>query len=359
MKHGRRDADEGRQIRPYAQEELLIGEIPQMSAERIICTSAGLAQFGYEAASALPQATIFCTYLDLYRANLALNQWPDLPSNLRIDCTADLPEEEADVVALPFSASGEAELTRELIQTGHERLRLGGKLFASTDNRKDTWLRDQMASLFRKLDRHPSPKGVLYVGTKTEPLKKTRNFACEFAFRDRGRLIRAYSRPGVFSHRRTDVGARHLMNEMDVAPEQRVLDIGCGAGTVALAAAQRAAGVLVHAVDSSPRAVQCTQHGAQLNDLNNLTTELNAAGGYTGAGNYDLALANPPYYASFRIAEHFLVTGRDALRPGGKVLVVTKRPEWYLQNMSKWYDHLRVNERKGYFVLHGVRPDKL
>jgi 16S rRNA (guanine1207-N2)-methyltransferase len=102
--------------------------------------------------------------------------------------------------------------------------------------------------------------------------------------------------------------------------------------------------------------VQCTQHGAELNGLTNLTTELNANGSYIGEGSYDLALANPPYYSSFRIAEHFLTAGRDALRVGGKILVVTKRPDWYQQNMTEWYDDVVVTERKSYHLVQGVRP---
>ena len=101
-------------------------------------------------------------------------------------------------------------------------------MYASTDNCEDTWLRDQLAKVFSKLERRPSAAGVLYVGTKTEPLKRIRNFACEFAFRDRGRLIRACSRPGVFSHRSVDAGARQLLNEMQIDAGTRVLDIGCG-----------------------------------------------------------------------------------------------------------------------------------
>lgn len=352
--HPNRNHDEC--LAPYPQEELLIGAIPQMSGGRLLCTSAGLAQFAIQAARALPYAAVTCTYSDLYRANLTLTYWHDLPPNLRIDCAADLPKEEADLIALPLSARGEAELTRELIQAGHERLRLTGKLYATTDNPTDTWLRDQLGKIFRKVERHSSTAGTLYVATKTEPLKKLRNFSCEFAFRDRGRLIRAYSRPGVFSHRSVDAGARKLMNEMRIDPGARVLDIGCGAGVIALAAACRPDGVMVHAIDSNSRAIQCTQRGAELNELDNLTTELNAVGGYGGAGSYDLALANPPYYASFRIAQHFLVAGRDALRPGGKILVVTKRPDWYHQNMSGWYDDVNVSEQKGYFVIEGVRP---
>jgi 16S rRNA (guanine1207-N2)-methyltransferase len=197
---------------------------------------------------------------------------------------------------------------------------------------------------------------VLYVATKTEPLKKHKNFACEFAFRDRGRLIRACSRPGVFSHRHIDPGARRLIDEMQIDPDARVLDIGCGTGTVALAAACRADGASVHAVDSNARAVECTLRGAQLNGFTNLTIELNADGNYHGAGKFDLALANPPYYSGFRIARHFLAAGREALCPGGTLLLVTKQPQWYEQHMPQWFDDVTVTERKGYYLFQAARP---
>jgi 16S rRNA G1207 methylase RsmC len=92
-----------------------------------------------------------------------------------------------------------------------------------------------------------------------------------------------------------------------------------------------------------------------MNGLANVSTELNADGNFIGAGTYDLALANPPYYAGFRIARHFLTAGRDALRPGGTILVVTKRPECYEENMPEWFDDVSVVERKRYFIFQGVR----
>ncbi len=55
---------------PYPQEAILIDAIPQMSADRLLCTSAGLAQFAVEVARTLPHAVVCCTYLDLYRATL-------------------------------------------------------------------------------------------------------------------------------------------------------------------------------------------------------------------------------------------------------------------------------------------------
>jgi len=148
-----------------------------------------------------------------------------------------------------------------------------------------------------------------------------------------------------------------LIEEMEFGSGARVLDIGCGAGVVALAAACRGDDVTVHAVDSNTRAIQCTEHGAQLNGLTNVTTELNAGGNYLHAGQYDLALANPPYYAGFRIARHFLTAGYDALRPGGIILIVTKRADWYELHMPELFDDVTVTERKGYYVFRGVRPD--
>ena len=122
-----------------------------------------------------------------------LGHWEDSPPSLRIHCATDLPavadHEQAEVVALPLSATGEADLARDLIQSAHERLKLGGKLFASTTNRQDTWLGSSRQDLCQ-LKRRTQESGVLYVATKTEPLKKRKDYSCEFAFRDRGRLIR-------------------------------------------------------------------------------------------------------------------------------------------------------------------------
>ena len=78
----------------------------------------------------------------------------------------DSPDQEADIVAFPFSAGGEAELTgADLIQAGHERLRIGGRMYATTDNASDTWLHSQLTNVFSKLQlaNHFSA-GMLYVG---------------------------------------------------------------------------------------------------------------------------------------------------------------------------------------------------
>lgn len=341
---------------PYPSEALLLEIVEEITGTSVVCTSPGLAQFGAAVAERLPDTTVNCFYLDQYRAQLATDYWQNRWTNLHISCADDISATQVDAVAFPFSVSGEAELTRDFIQAGHQSMRIGGQLFASIDNHKDSWLREQLQRVFRHVEHRVYRTGMVYIGTKTGPLKKVKNYSCEFAFRDRGRLIRAYSRPGVFSHRHIDPGARHLIDAMQVENGMRVLDLGCGSGVVALAAACRSDQAFVYAVDSNVRAVKCTQHGAALNGLANVTTELNSQGNVQNAGQYDLVLANPPYYASFRIAQHFCDVGRAALRTGGKILVVTKLPEWYQANMPERFDAVSMIECKGYFVFQGVRP---
>jgi 16S rRNA (guanine1207-N2)-methyltransferase len=361
---------------PRVQEQLLIDCLPQIAGERILCTTAGLGQFAAAAATTFDHGEVHCLFLDLYRAQacarrlgLKVQLEPQLAaangaaaltestrSNLTLHCATDFPEIEADCAALPLSAGGEAELTRDLLQSAHDRLRIGGALFVSTDNPRDTWLEQQLRKLPGKVNRRAAAEGVLYVLHKTAPLRKHKNFACEFVFRDRQRLLRGISRPGVFSHRHVDPGARRLMETMEIAAGQRVLEIGCGSGAASLAAASRAVEVTVQAIDSAARAVVCLRQAAELNELPSITAQLDATGDIPHLGSYDLALANPPYYANFRIAQHFVMLAERALVAGGQLLLVTKQPDWYAEQAPLRFVDVQIEERKGYYVVSAVRP---
>jgi 16S rRNA (guanine1207-N2)-methyltransferase len=187
--------------------------------------------------------------------------------------------------------------------------------------------------------------------TKQEPLKKVKDFRSEFVFRDGENLIKAVSRPGVFSHRHIDPGARHLLEAAHVRPGMRILDIGCGAGTVSLGVAAREPAAQVVAVDSNARAVECTQIGAELNGLSNIITEMNASGEYSDLGSFDLALANPPYFADFEIAARFVQAAHNSLRVGGQLLLVTKAPNWYEEHLHPQWRDVQIEPSKRYFIV--------
>lgn len=359
-----RDDDEfaepqGLPVRP--QEQLLIDAMPELAATRVVCTTAGRAQFAEIYARERPDAQVQCCFMDLFQRNQSEFQVLDHGpvGNLNLICEPDLPAESFDLAAFAFRKGGDAELTRDLMQQGYLRLSDGGRMLASTDNDEDQWLHEQMQELFPKVTRRPVRKqGTLYLATKTGPLKKQKTFDSEFVFRDRGRLIRMYSRPGVFSHRRIDLGARTLINTMQIRQGMKVLDMGCGVGTVSLAAAFAAENVQVMSLDSNPRAIQCTQKSAELNGAAAVSAILDCEGQAASTGDFDLVLANPPYFSNYAIAELFLDTAYRALKTGGLVHVVTKTPNWFLERMPLWFVDIRESEVGDYRVLTARMPKR-
>jgi 16S rRNA G1207 methylase RsmC len=323
---------------------------------RLLCTTMGRAQGAVGVAQSQPDAAVSCWFLDLFPRQLAATAIGDATPNLTLTCQADAPPGPFQLALIPLSKAGEAELAREQLQAAALSLELGGTLVAAVDNPRDQWLREQLADLFPKVTVQSHDDATVYIARKQAELRKVRDFRCEFTFRDRGRLLQAVSRPGVFSHRRLDAGARQLIDAAEVEPGMRVLDIGCGAGTVALALAARDSSISVHAIDGNVRAVECTLAGAALNGLTNVTAELSCDGNYSGAGGYDLAVANPPYYADNRIAELFVDAANRSLRPGGRLLVVAKRADWYAATMPDAWDKVEHRPSKNYAIITAIRP---
>jgi 16S rRNA (guanine1207-N2)-methyltransferase len=335
-----------------------------LPGSRIVCTTAGRAQAAHALAVERPDARVTAWFLDLHPLESARESWAPPPVNLRAECVADMPPDAYDLAVVPLAKDGEAELSRDLLQAAIQNLAIGGRLVTAIDNPRDTWLHGQLAETgetvrvrpIEPVKGKPKPATVAYIVEKTRAPAKIRDFSCEVVFRDRDRLLTAVTRPGVFAHRRIDPGARHLLNAVDVAPGTSVLDIGCGSGCVALGIAARDASVRVHALDSAARAVECTRRGAELNGLANLTVALEARGRVPDPGSWDLALANPPYYSDFRLAELFVESARLALAPGGTLLVVTKQPTWYVENLPRMWTNVAREEVKGYHLVEAVRP---
>ena len=332
-----------------------------LPASRIVCTTAGRGQAAETLARQRPEAAVTCWFLDLHQHHAAAAAWgPAPPANLAAPCEPDMPPGPYDLAVVPLSKSGETELSRDILQAALEGLAIGGRLVTAVDNARDKWLREQLAATGETVRVRPAEDGgdtIAYIVEKTREPAKHRDFACRFKFRDRERLLDAVSRPGVFAHRRIDPGARHLLNAVDVAPETRVLDIGCGSGCVAIGIAARDPRVVVHAIDASARAVACTRLGAEHNGLKNLTVALEADGHVPDRGSWDLVLANPPYYGDFTIAEKFVEWSRLALAPGGTLLVVTKQPSWYVENLPRMWTDVAQELVKGYHLVEAVRPE--
>ncbi len=357
-----------------ASESLLIELLPELRAggeARLWCTSPGRGQLAAELSRATPTRRVVCTFIDLFQAEAATAAalQPDgtLPPNLRIDCAADLPAGPFDAALIPLRAGADSELAWEVMQHAYVQLIEGGQLFASSDEPRDHWVAGRMEALFgQRFTRKRGRDAIAYVGIKRGPLKKIKTFDCEFAFRDADRLVRAVSRPGVFSHRRLDLGARALLEGLTVIEENglercavsngmRVLDFGCGAGTVGIAAALRDKDVHVHFVDSMPRAIACAERGAALNGLTSISVQSCSDGLIDRPATFNLALGNPPYYSHHRISEIFVAAAVRALKPGGRAHFVTKDAEWFAKRMPIDFEDVGVRQLRTYAVIDGTK----
>lgn len=330
---------------------------------QIASVSSGRHQCAEWIAKSIGSSEITCWHIDSFQASRTLEQFSldesnsviSAPTNLHVVCSADLPAQSNHVAILSLITTGEAELSRDYIQQLYNYLVIGGQLIVSVDNPDDRWVHEQLKGFEKSVKVRQQEGATVYWIEKTNPLKKLKDFSCELAYRDCDELIHLVTRPGVFSHRQLDNGARQLLDAVDVYPEARLIDIGCGSGSVALGLAKRDPKATIHAVDANARAIDCVQRGMLRNQITNITTEVNATGIYGEPESYDMALANPPYFGDFRIAEKFIAAGQRSLRTGGRMVLVHKQPRWYEENLQRWFVDCEVFPSKRYFIASGVK----
>jgi 16S rRNA (guanine1207-N2)-methyltransferase len=106
-------------------------------------------------------------------------------------------------------------------------------------------------------------------------------------------------------------------------------------------------------VDSNARAVQSLERGIAKNEAKVIEVVLDAEGQSPPSDQFDLALANPPYFSNYAIADLFLDTAHRALKTRAKVQVVTKTPNWFVERMPLWYSDVEVAECKAYWIVSG------
>ncbi len=353
--HDENDLEPSNRLEARISEARLLEIANQLPGVAIGTTSLGRAQAAEALAKDRPESIVFSWFLDSYQEKLARDHAESLP-NLSMICGADWPDRSLDLALVPIATQGEAELVRDILQTAYLRLNIGGWLVAAVDHADDHWLHDQMKAFDKHVKVRSFSDARVYLVQKEHELRRIRNFTCETSFRDRGRTIHLVTRPGVFAHRKFDDGAKQLLDAVDVFPESRILDLGCGSGAVAVALAARESDCQILAVDSNARAIWCSQAAAERNGVTNVRCVLDHSDAFVDSSSFDMVLGNPPYFGDHRIAEHFIRTALKALRPLGRLVLVTKQPNWYRDNIARWLDEPEVWPSGKYFIVSGLKP---
>lgn len=103
--------------------------------------------------------------------------------------------------------------------------------------------------------------------------------------------------------------------------------------------------------DISEIAVNLAKRNAELNGVPNIDTRISNGLDNIIENDFTLILSNPPYHTDFSVAKHFIESGFKKLKIGGRMVMVTKRLEWYRNKLSSVFGGVKVQELNGYYVF--------
>ena len=155
----------------------------------------------------------------------------------------------------------------------------------------------------------------------------------------------------VFSPTAVDKGTRAMLSFVDFKAEDKVLDLGCGCGVVGILAAKQIGAERVVMCDVSQNAVLLSKQNAEANGVDGVSLRLSDGLRDISETGFTLILSNPPYHTDFAVAKGFIEEGFKKLAIGGKMVMVTKRLDWYRNKLASVFGGVTVKEKDGYYVF--------
>ena len=145
----------------------------------------------------------------------------------------------------------------------------------------------------------------------------------------KGKTYTMYSKPGVYSWKKPDLGTQFLIDSVDpIIPSpiksKKALDLGCGSGHLTLAL--HALGYKnITATDNNAAAVKAVIRTVEENKVK--ASVITSDAGSNIADKFDLILCNPPFHKGFEtdkaLTEKFVRACKHLLLPDGAAYLVT------------------------------------
>lgn len=171
-----------------------------------------------------------------------------------------------------------------------------------------------------------------------------------------GKSIKVATKVSLFSPQGADRGTVAMLRHADFTPEDKVLDLGCGTGIVSLAACcfgVEPANITM--TDADPEACSCSRENMEDNGFAGANIVCGDALEAVTDKGYTVILSNPPYHTDFKVAKTFIEKGFNRLSVGGRMLLVTKRKDWYKNKMISVFGGVKIFEEDGYFIFMSTK----
>jgi 16S rRNA (guanine1207-N2)-methyltransferase len=201
-------------------------------------------------------------------------------------------------------------------------------------------------------DEGAAPPGEPYFAERP----RSRSAPHELRFLYRGELLAFGVDRGVFASHGLDPGTALLIENLEVGPTDRVLDLGCGWGPVGVAAAKAAREGRVVLTEVNRRAARLARKNLDRNRITNAEVRIGPFFEPVADERFDVVATNPPYRAGRPHVLRILTEAPDHLSERGRFVLVGKGSqgirhyqEWLGEN---WPGPVEVLGRgSGYRVL--------
>ncbi|MFL5330448.1 MAG: class I SAM-dependent methyltransferase [Gemmataceae bacterium] len=305
-------------------------------------------------ATALNHCEITCYQMDRYQADRLREQLSAHARTAKVVCTADVWDipETFDSAVFPSPPHGERELKLDLMEQSYHVLRDRGLITVLSPVSKDQFFPPLLKKIFGKVAMDTDRAGTtLWAARDGERKRRRHEITFTAKLRER-EYIPFISRPGVFAYGRLDEGSKSMLDVLETRSGDRIAELGCGCGAVGIIAALRS-GPHTHLTlaDSNMRAVAVAQVNAQKHGLTDFTALVTTDFSNLHVGEYDLALANPPYFAQHTISRLFIERAHSLLRRGGRLYLVTKQLDPVEPIIEEFFPPPVLLERRGYAVI--------
>ena len=176
----------------------------------------------------------------------------------------------------------------------------------------------------------------------------------------RGETFTFSSRPGVFSWDHLDDATAILAEHMDVRPDDRVLDLGCGYGVFGVVAGRTAGTHPVTMVDVDSEAVRSATRSAAAAGLGTARVMGSDAASAVLDESFDLVVTNPPFHVGkstdLSVPIQFIADAHAVLAPGGRLNLVANRTLPYEGAIKYLFGNITtVHDGRRYKVLSAVK----
>ena len=170
----------------------------------------------------------------------------------------------------------------------------------------------------------------------------------------------ASTRPGVFSWEHLDEATAILADLMRIENGESVIDLGCGAGILGVAASRWTPMGRVLLLDADADAVRCAERTAAQAGSQNVEVRASDVASAAGDARVDVVVSNPPFHlgkgTELAIPRAFIEQAHAHLAPGGRLYLVANRTLPYERLIAECFGEVRTaHDGQRFKVIGGVR----